>query len=212
MLAVAGCTGSLFKSNAPPPTQYQLTASPASSQVDIPVDLAVLTPRVRPGLDTDLIAALYSDRRLDYFAGARWSGPLDEVVQDLALQAFRARAKLKSLHTDESAFASGYWLELEVADFQAEYARSRAAGPGAPPVAHVHLLGRVGGSVDRRLLGQFEADERAPAADNRLAAIVEACNQAADAALAKIVEGTAETIATTRSAQNVANPPTSSAR
>jgi ABC-type uncharacterized transport system auxiliary subunit len=67
-------------------------------------------------------------------------------------------------------------------------------GGGAPTV-HVHLLARVGGSADRRVLGRLEADERQPAADNRLTAIVEAYNQAAGTALARIVADTSALLA-----------------
>jgi cholesterol transport system auxiliary component len=133
---------------------------------------------------------LYPDRRLSYVADARWSGPLDEVVQDLALQAFRVHANLRNVNADASSFGGSYWLEIEVADFQAEY----PAGPGASggidsgaPTVHVRLLGVLGGSGDRRVLGHFEANERRAAAENRLGAIVEAYDQAADAALAHLV-------------------------
>ena len=190
-LALAACGGSLFQSKVPPASVYLLSAGAAApSGAEIPADLAVLEPRVRIGLGSDLIAVLYADRRLDYFAGARWSGPLDAVVQDLAIQVFRARAKLRSVHAESSAFGSGYWLEIDVEDFQAEY----SADTGAAPTIHVHLLGRVGGSADRRILGQFEADDRQRAADNRLTAIVEAYNRAADAALAQIVADTTRTL------------------
>jgi cholesterol transport system auxiliary component len=195
VLALAACSGSLFQSKTPPPSVYLLSAKAVPSGAEIiPVDLAVLKPRVRTGLDTDLIAALYPDRRLDYFAGARWSGPLDEVVQDLALQAFRGRARFRNVHADASAFGSGYWLEIDVADFQAEYFTDRGAAGGGAPTVHVHLIGRVGNSSDRRILGRFEADQRQPATDNRVTAIVEAYNQAADAALGQIVAETAETL------------------
>jgi len=90
----------------------------------------VIRPRVRAGLDTDRIAALYPDRRLEYFADARWSGPLDEVIQQLVVQQFHATANLRNVSVEASVFASNYWLEIEVADFQAEY----SAG-AAPPVA-----------------------------------------------------------------------------
>jgi ABC-type uncharacterized transport system auxiliary subunit len=199
LLALVACTGSLFQSKIAAPSVYILSANAGTAGVEIPADLTVLKPRVRTGLDTDLIAVLYPDRRLAYFAGARWSGPLDEVVQDLALQAFRAHANLRNVHADASAFGGGYWLEIEVADFQAEYPAGRGAaalddtGAGAPTV-HVHLLGRVGGSGDRRVLGGFEANERRLATANRLAAIVEAYNQAVDAALAHLVADTAETL------------------
>jgi ABC-type uncharacterized transport system auxiliary subunit len=196
IFALAACTGQLFQSKTEAPAVYLLSLQAGTAGAQIPADLTVVRPRVRTGLDTDLIAVLYPDRRLAYVAGARWSGPLDEVVQDLALQAFRAHANLRNVHGDASAFGTGYWLEIEVADFQAEYPSS-PAGSGmdaAAPTVHVHLLGVVGGSGDRRVLGRFEANERQRAADNRLGAIVEAYNQAADAALTHLVAETTETL------------------
>ena len=72
-LLLSACAGSLFKDKAAPPTMYLLSATPRPL-ADSPggallhTDLAVLKPRVRTGLDTDRIAALYPDRRMDYFA------------------------------------------------------------------------------------------------------------------------------------------------
>jgi ABC-type uncharacterized transport system auxiliary subunit len=192
-LTLPGCTESLFKSKAPPQSVYLLTVAPAAAadRPELPVDLTILRPGVRPGLDTALIAALYPDRRLDHFAAARWSAPLDEVMQDLALQAFRADAHMPNVHSDVSAFGTGYWLEIEVADFQAEY--SGAAG-AAPPTIHVRLEARLGASGDRHVLGQFEAEVRESAADNRLSAVVDAYDRAASAALGKIVAQTAQAL------------------
>jgi cholesterol transport system auxiliary component len=189
-LALAAC-GALFESHTPPASIYVLSAKGVSTSAEIPADLAVLKPRVQVGLDNDRIAVLYPDRRLDYFAGARWSGPLDEVMHDLALQVFRTRLNMRNVRTDASAFGSGYWLEFDVVDFQAEYATKD--GGGAPTV-HVRLIARVGSSADRRVLGRFEADARQPAADNRLGPIVEAYNQAANTALGQIAADAAETL------------------
>ena len=188
---LGACTGSFFKSNQPPPSTFLLsvTPQPAPGGVAIPLDLTVLMPRVRTGLNTDRIAALYPDGKLEYFAGARWSGPLDEVVQDLVLQAFRGR--FRNVGTDTSAFNAGYWLEVEVVDFQAAYDGSR---PGAGPTVDVHLLARVGNAADRRMLGHFDADARQPAADNRLSAVVAAYEAAANRALAEIVAQTTQTL------------------
>ena len=192
VLGLAACGGALFQSKVPPPAVYQLTVKSAaapgalSSVAEIPADLSILRPRVRTGLDNDRIAALYPDRRLDYLAGARWSGPLDEVLQDLALQAFRARANLRSVHAEQSAFAGGYLLTMDVVDFQAEY--SADAGGADAPTVHVRLLASLGGARDRRMIGRFEAEARRPAAANRVAAIVEAYDQAVAEALAHIVE------------------------
>jgi cholesterol transport system auxiliary component len=195
MVLLTACAGSLFKNKAAPPTMYLLSATPKSSAADpaktppAPVDVAVLKLRVRAGLDTDRIAALYPDRRMDYFAGVRWSGPLDEVLQDLAVQEFHSNPGLRNVNADGSVFASTYWLEIEVADFQAEY----AAG-GSAPTVHVHLLARVGNSGDRHVLGRFEPDIHEAAADNRMTAIVDAYNRAADKALAEIAAGTAQAL------------------
>jgi ABC-type uncharacterized transport system auxiliary subunit len=190
--ALGACTGSFFKSSAPATSTYLLSVKPEAraGAVAIPADLTVLMPRVRTGLDNDRIAALYPDRRLDYFAAARWSGPLDEVVQDLALQAFHGR--FRNVGTDSSAFRGGYWLELEVVDFQAEYTGSAAA---AAPTAHVHLHARVGNGIDRRVLGEFDADARQAAAENRLAAVVAAYEAAAQRALSEIAQQSTQTLA-----------------
>ena len=190
--ALGACSGSFFKSSAPPTSTYLLSvkADAASGAVAIPADLTVLTPRVRTGLDNDRIAAFYPDRRLDYFAAARWSGPLDEVVQDLALQAFHGR--FRNVGTDTSAFRGGYWLELEVVDFQAEYPGSAA---DTAPTVHVHLHARVGNGIDRRVLGEFDADARQAAAENRLAAVVAAYEAAAQRALDEIAEQSTQTLA-----------------
>jgi ABC-type uncharacterized transport system auxiliary subunit len=199
-LVLAAC-GGLFQTKVPPPAIYQLSAAPTaaptaasgpSPDVAAPLDprtfadVAVLRPRVRAGLDTDRIAALYPDRRLEYFADARWSGPLDEVIQDLAMQEFRSTAGLRSVSADVSAFPSAYWVEIDVTDFQAEYSASAAA-----PTVHVHLLARLGNSGDRHIVAQFDANAEEAAAENRLSAIVSAYNRAADKALAEIAAGTA---------------------
>jgi ABC-type uncharacterized transport system auxiliary subunit len=208
-LISSSCAGSLFKTQVAPPTLYLLSAAPPAVAVagdsaaaaapangpELKADLAVLKPRVRAGLDNDRIATLYPDRRLDYFADARWSGPLDEVVQDLVVQFFHTRAGLRNVSGDASAFASAYWLEIEVADFQAEYAAGGAALGGAPPTAHVHFLARIGSSGERRIIARFEADARQPATANRLSAIVAAYDGAANQALLQIATDCAAALA-----------------
>ena len=190
---LAACAGSLFKNKAAPPTMYMLDATRSAPAGDppgdkLPADLAILRPRVRAGLDTERIAALYPDRRMDYFADVRWSGPLDEVLQDLAVQEF-LNSGLRNVSADASVFASAYWLEIEVTDFQAEYL---AAG-GAPTV-RVRLQARIGNSGDRHVLARFEPDVHEAAADNRMSAIVDAYNRAADKALTDIAAGVVATL------------------
>ncbi|HEY0748733.1 MAG TPA: ABC-type transport auxiliary lipoprotein family protein [Steroidobacteraceae bacterium] len=193
-LPLTACTGSLFKTKAAPPTMYMLSASEnpqptnAASAMTA-AELAVLKPRVRAGLDTDRIAALYPDRHMDYFADARWSGPLDEVLQDLAVQEFRSTPGLRNVSADASVFASSHWLEIEVVDFQAEYSAS-----GAAPTVHVRLQARIGNSGDRHILARLEPDIRELASDNRMSAIVDAYNRAAGKAFAEIAARTMQAL------------------
>jgi cholesterol transport system auxiliary component len=194
-VALTGCGGSFFQTKATPPALYLLSATAttpaaAAAAPRIPADLAVLRPRVRAGLDSDRIAALYPDRRLEYFADARWSGPLDEVIQQLAVQQFHATANLRNVSVEASVFASNYRLEIEVVDFQAEYSGA------APPTVHVHFLARVGASADRHILAAFDASAKVAASDNRMSAIVDAYNRAAEQALAEIISGTVQALST----------------
>jgi len=190
LCAGGGCAGSLFQSKALPPTTYLLSAKLAGTpDAIVAADLAVQRPRVRTGLESDRIAVLYADRRMDYIAGARWSGPLDLVVQDLAVQAFDTGAHLRNVGAETSAFPSGYWLEIRVVDFQAEYATAESV-----PAIHVRLSARLGAAGDRRILGTFDADSVRPAAANRLKDIIDAYERAADDALAQIVAGTSHTL------------------
>jgi cholesterol transport system auxiliary component len=193
LATLAACTGSLFQSKRGPATIYRLMPAPPAQAMPpstVAADLAILKPKMPTGLEMDRIAVLYPDRRLDYFADARWSGPLNEVLQEFAVQEFHLRGNLRSVSGDASVFASSYWLEIEFTDFQAEYTPAAAA-----PAVRVHLRARLGRSGDRHILGQFEADAFKPAAENRLSAIVDAYAQAADAALAQIVAGAAAVIA-----------------
>jgi cholesterol transport system auxiliary component len=192
--ALAAC-GGLFKNKIPPPTMYLLAAAKPAATDTSPgntaaVDLAVLRPRVRAGLDTDRIAALYPDRRMDYFANVRWAGPLDEVVQDLAVQEIHVNPGLHNVSGDSSVFASAYWLEIEIADFQAEYSES-----GGAPTVHVRLQARLGSSSDRRVIARFEPNIYETAGDNRMSAIIEAYNRAADKALSEIGQGAMQALA-----------------
>ena len=145
---------------------------------------------MRAGLDTDRIAALYPDRHMDYFADVRWSGPLDEVLQDLAVQQLHANPGLRNVSADISVFASAYWLEIEVIGFSSGVFRRRVRRRPC-----MCICWRASATpADRHVLGRFEPDVHEAAADNRMSAIVDAYNRAADKALAEIAEGVARTL------------------
>lgn len=186
-LLAQGCASGAFESDQPYQQVYVLAGLPARSApaTILAVDLAVAQPQVRPGLDTDRIAVLYPDRRLDYFAASRWGGPADAVLQSLLVESLRNGAGLRSVQGDVSTFAPEYVLQTEVTDFQAEY-----AGEGDIPQAHVQLIVTLGRFADRRPLISFVADARVPAESNNLRAVVAAFEQASHQAAATVVDGT----------------------
>jgi ABC-type uncharacterized transport system auxiliary subunit len=187
-LGLVAC-GSLFTSKLPPRSVYVLRAQPSAVVVALPSDLTLLPPRVPASLDGSRIAVLYPDRRLDEYSGAAWAADLDEIVQTLAVASLRAHAGPHVVGLSSAPFASLYWLDLEVLDFQAEYGRAA----GEPPTIRVRLAGTVG--EQRRALERFEVEETQSAAGNRLSAIVAAFETAANRALDRIDAGTAEAIA-----------------
>lgn len=174
-LLASGCISGAFDSEVPQRGVYVITALAATPPAAAPlaVDLIVARPSARPGLDTDRIAVLNADRRLDYYAGGRWGAEADVVVQDLLVESLRNTGRLRTVQGDTSAFSADYVLQSELNDFQAEY----AAGSG-DPVVRVTLECTLGRVKDRRSLSVFTATATAPAANNTLGAVVAAFESA----------------------------------
>jgi cholesterol transport system auxiliary component len=174
-LLASGCFSGAFDSDVPQRGVYVITAqAPTPSEAaPLAVDLIVARPSARPGLDTDRIAVLNADRRLDYYAGGRWGAEADVVVQDLLVESLRNTGRLRTVQGDVSAFSADYVLQSELNDFQAEY----SAGSG-DPVVRVTLECTLGRVKDRRSLSVFTATATAPAADNTLGAVVAAFESA----------------------------------
>jgi len=147
------------------------------------IDLAILKLRVRAGLDTDRIAALYPIAH----GISPACGGADRSMKSCRPGGARVSLEpgLRNVSADASVFASTYWLESSDG-FSGEYA---AAAPRRRARA---LLARVGSSAGRHVLGRFEPDIHEAAVDNRMTAIVDAYNRAADKALDEIATGTAK--------------------
>jgi len=175
LVLLGGCASGAFDSDRPYEQLYLLSGLPPISAIPsiLPVDIAVAQPQVRPGLDTDRIAVLYPDRRLDYFAASRWGGTTDSILRSVLMESLRNGAGLRGVQAETSAFRAGYLLQTEVVDFQAEYADSA----GAPSV-HVQLIVTLGRYDARQPMASFAVEARVPAASNSLSSVVEAFEKA----------------------------------
>jgi ABC-type uncharacterized transport system auxiliary subunit len=178
-IALSGCTGGL-RSNAPPEQVYVLHAlGPVAADYSIAAVLRVPRPMVNPGLDTDRIALTRGGNELDYFASSRWGAALPKVLGALAVETLARQGGFATVVSGESIGArSDYELLLAARHFEAHYATAQAV-----PVARVALDCKILAGMPRKVLGNCSAEAEVNAGDNRLGAIVNALEHAAQQAL-----------------------------
>ena len=159
---------------AAPVTTHALVASKSAPA------LQVLRPLAAPGLDGDGIAVLRENQKLDGFVGARWAGPLPDLVEAMAVDALRARGVYRAVQGDAAPFLSEQVLQLELARCAAYY-----EGTGAPTI-RVRIVASFGRRDDRRLLATQVLEASVPATTNRRGAVAAAYELALNAALAQL--------------------------
>jgi len=181
---LAGC-GGLLRSTAPAEQTFRLrSALPAVSSVAaIKTTLQLLPVAVQPGLDTTRIALVRPGNRLDWYADARWAGPLNDVVTALLAQSLRDSGRFAQVATDAAAMDADMVLAVTVRRFEAEQ-----SAEGVLPVAQVRLECTLSSLTAHRQLAAFTATAAVPAGANRLTAVVAALEQAAQQAVAEVVE------------------------
>ena len=125
----------------------------------IPVDLAVLKPRVRAGLGdrshrravSGSAPGLFRRRALERPTRRGVAGP-----RGAGIACARRTCAMSAAMRRCSPASTGWKSKSRI------FRRNTPRGAGGvPPTVHVHLLARLGESGDRRILGQFEADATA---------------------------------------------------
>lgn len=191
VLSCAACSGSLFDSDLPVPTSYVLASAPAGSVSGVPktlVDVSIGRPDFAPGLDTERIAVL-KGRQLDYYRGVRWGGRSVEVVQSMLVSSFNDQQLFRSVTAEQARVANDYTLDIEVRNFEAEYAN------GSEPEAHVMIIGRLIRVFDRKLVTTVSSDARVAAREERMAAVAMAFESAAQKVALDLARQTAVAVA-----------------
>jgi cholesterol transport system auxiliary component len=187
----AGCTGSLLETDMPPSTNYVLAPAPftASSVPAIAVDLSIGRPDLSPGLDTTRIAVL-KGRQLDYYRSVRWGDDATAVVQAFLVDSLEDQRLFRSVTAEQARVASDYVFDVEVRDFQAEY-----AGEAGAPVVHISMTGRLIRVVDRKLVATVSSEAKDQAADNRMTAVVASFEAACHKVAIELAQKTATAVA-----------------
>jgi cholesterol transport system auxiliary component len=203
-LVLCGCFSGL-KSKAPPEQAYVLRAPQSAAPAETPAapaarqgSLQVLRPLAAPGLASDRIAVLQDGHRLSYYRASRWAVALPDMVESLALERWRGGGAGAPLEGSRATFPAEYMLQLTIRRFEADYTQRSGA-----PIVEVVLSGVLVRRSDRAVLVTLEAAASAPAAEDRLSAVVGAFDEAAGAALDKLAERTASAIKTS----TVPSPP-----
>ena len=191
---LGGCsTASLFDSEAPIPTNYVLAPVPAAATPTpsraSEVDVAIARPDVIPGLDSRRIAVL-KGRLLDHYKGTEWGGSVSEVVQTLLVRSIDQQQLFRSVTSEQTRVSAEYLLDVEVRDFQSEY-----ADDGGNPQVRVTFISRLIRIRDRELISTITSTSLRPAADNRMNAVAAAFESAAQQAALDLAGKSASAIA-----------------
>lgn len=188
LLLCAACASGLH-STAPASQVYLLRAPIVEAKERAPrpatASLQVARPLAGPGLDSDHIVIVEPEHRMSYYAGSQWAVALPVLVETLVVETLRGTGAWSAVNDSEGAFASEYYLQINIRQFEAEY----TADP--IPTARVSFDCALGRRTSRELLASFSVAGAAQANGNRVGAVVAAFEQAANAALSQLAERSA---------------------
>jgi cholesterol transport system auxiliary component len=191
---LVGCSA-LLHSSARPDQVYFLRAKPIQSAAEsdpLKASLRFTRPSANPGLDTEQIVLVQSDRRMGFYLASRWPAPTADMIQVLAVEKLRGSHLWQAVADSTSGFPSDYILQTTVRDFEADY-----SGGGVAPDVRVVLDCVVGRRQDREVIASFLAKGEATADANKLSSVIAAFETAANAALDSM---SAQTVAAVRTA------------
>jgi cholesterol transport system auxiliary component len=189
---LAGC-GGFFESSIPAQQAYvlRLPSRPAQTGVTkVAGTLRVQRPVAGPGLDSDRIVLLRSDRRFDVYSATRWAAPAPDLVASVLVDQLRGASLFSSVLDDTAPYAPRYNLRCGLNRFEADY-----TGGGAAPSIEVVLDCTFGRYRDRTLLANFTARGSAAASENRVGAVIVAFESATAKAVAELERNVADALA-----------------
>lgn len=182
------CGGSLFKTELPASDTYRLAPVTTEGAAAQPLDavLLVTRPVIAPGLDTERIAVMKPDRRLDYFAASEWGAPAPDVIQDVIVASLQNTGRLRGVQRDLSNFRPDFVLQLDVRAFEAHYT------DGAAPKVRVDFIATIGRLNDRQSVASFPVVAEEQATANSMTSVSAAFDKSLQSAtrdlLAQVIE------------------------
>lgn len=190
LLLLAGCGGLLGGSNRADLYRFGTTAPPPPAQTQADAVLVLY-----PGATFE--RAIEGDRILTvtgstaaYVAQARWVASANELFDGVIRRAFEARTPAARIVRVRGAPLPDYALGIDVRRFEADYVN----GPEAPPEIVVEARLRLMRWSDRTFIDEWPVIVREPAAENRLASIVDAFDRATAAVTLQLADHTQQAL------------------
>jgi cholesterol transport system auxiliary component len=185
-LALSGC-GDLL---GPPPAPQMYVVrpdfpAPATPPAKLAWSLSIMRPSAPGALDSDRIAILQPDAKMDYYADAQYPDALPGLVQTALLEGFEKNGALAGVARDSDALHADYDLFLDIKDFEARY----AVADGVPE-AMVTITARLATAHGRAIAGSLTLSQSVPASANSVGAATQALQQALTAVASGIVSWT----------------------
>jgi len=201
---LTGC-GGVFDSKIAAPQTYVLRLPAATSTAATPVagSIMVQRPEAGPGLDSNRIALLRSDRRFDFYSASLWAAPAPDVIEAVIVDALRGTGAFAAVLDDAAAFSPRYDLRCTMRRFEADYTDGQAGAQGGVPTVQVVLDCTLGRRRDRSLLASFVAQGSARAGEDRLTSVVSAFESATASAVNEITRAVTTAVSSAETAASV---------
>jgi cholesterol transport system auxiliary component len=188
-LALSGCVSLLPKSKPAQLYRFGAThAQPARRPPDSPtVGVFWSDGAFQRESAADRILTVTGDK-VAYIAEVRWAAPAEVLFDQAVFDAFDAAGGRVRLAPRGAPAPTDFVLRVDVRDFETRY----ESGPNAAPTVLVRLHATLTRDRGHTLLSDQLFEARAPAADNRVGAIVAAYDKAVNDVLAQLVAWTNE--------------------
>ena len=155
---------------AKPESIYTLHSGTAASAKPAMGNNIVVVPKpeLPPGLETERIALSFEGgRRLDYYADAKWSAPLDSLLQNFVIDKVQQKLPGKVVGTQDLGGSAKYKLALKFNEFGPFY----EGMPDKPPRLDVGVTVTVIAAPKDTVKTQFTLKKSAPVEANNLTTI-----------------------------------------
>lgn len=153
--------------------------------------VVIAKPTTIGSLNTSMMAVKTAPLEVRYYADARWSDRLPDMIQSLLIDSFEAGGGAVALTTDSAASLAPYILEADIRDFQADVRDKNA------PEVRVRLTLRLTSASPTRLLASTTVAATALAEGTDAAQLAAAFNEAMQDVLRRTLLWTADQMAAT---------------